>query len=32
MTRQPAEVYRLEHKGLIREGMDADIVILIWIG
>lgn len=27
MTRQPAEVYRLEHKGLIREGMDADIVI-----
>ncbi|WP_308588639.1 amidohydrolase family protein [uncultured Oscillibacter sp.] len=27
ITRQPAEVYRLEQKGLIREGMDADIVI-----
>lgn len=27
MTRQPAEVYRLGDKGLIREGMDADLVI-----
>lgn len=27
MTRQPAEVYRLESKGLIKEGMDADLVI-----
>ncbi|MDD3231121.1 MAG: D-aminoacylase [Oscillospiraceae bacterium] len=27
MTRQPAEVYRLEEKGLIKEGMDADFVI-----
>lgn len=27
MTRKPAEVYRLYSKGLIKEGMDADIVI-----
>lgn len=27
MTRQPAEVYHLERKGLLAEGMDADLVL-----